>query len=406
MLCMVALVAMMAGGALAFSYPIMNQSEDTVYFEYECRSNSDCTGPATEYCGENQVYSLKCIPTDTCDVVCRPLNPKRADESWSTGAVNVGPAVKIINNPVKITTKDSRNQKPLVYNIEIYYGGKVAGSLTIVSIYKESVYEGGTFVTSGHTDRQGVFTFTPDKPGQYVVMTMGTYVRFTVADASGRSFNCSNGVCETALGEDANVCSADCNAGSSGNAGGTGSSGGSNAGNGSTGTIAPPPLYCGDSICNNGETQTSCPQDCGTPSTGGGTGGANTGGNAGGANTNGNAGTGQGQNTTGGTAQPQGGGDNTMMIIIIIAIIAVGALIAFFIINEGKKPKAPKADKPAAPIAAAPAPVAMAPAPVAAAPAPKAEKPKGTPKQPGKCKKCGMQLVAGSAFCVSCGEKV
>jgi len=48
---------------------------------------------------------------------------------------------------------------------------------------------------------------------------------------------CGEGICDSAHGETCSTCSIDCG-------------------------ICPPVLFCGDGVCNNGETRVSCPADC------------------------------------------------------------------------------------------------------------------------------------------------
>jgi hypothetical protein len=344
---------------------VISQTMDSVSIEFECNKNTDCLHPGERYCGDGQVKSMKCTE-NVCDVICQPLNPHSVDEEWTTGTYTVTPTKRVVGQLVSIKLKDSRNQKPLIWDVEVYYGGKWEGALTVLSVFTEQILQGATLVAQTTTDRMGVASYTPDKPGQYYFKTMGKYIKFLVGDASGNIFNCSNGVCETALGEDVYVCPADCQ------------------GDEPPVVVQPPaqnttptvplPQVCGDGVCSVTESQASCPQDCGQAVVTGQQGGTGA--------VQGQ--TGQGNQSGAGTAQGAAqGGDNTMLIIIIAAIAAVVivAVLLFMMKSKGGAPKAPKPAQPKEPV-------------------------KWKPETQMKCPKCGAESPPGSVFCQGCGQKL
>jgi len=342
---------------------VISQTMDSVSFEFNCKKNTDCMDPGELYCGDGEVKSMKCT-SNVCDVICQPLNPHNVDEEWTTGTYTVTPTKRVVGQLVSIKLKDSRNQKPLIWDVEVYYGGKWEGALTVMSVFTEQILQGATLVAQTTTDRMGVASYIPDKPGQYYFKTMGKYIKFLVGDESGNLFNCSNGVCETGLGEDVYVCPDDC-------VGDDAPGVGAQPPAQNTTPIVPLPQVCGDGVCSVTESQATCPQDCGQAVVTGQQGGQTGAGAV-------QNGTPTGQQV--GTAQ---GGDNTMLMIIIIAVVAVVVVIVllFMMKSKGGAPKAPKPAQPKEPV-------------------------KWKPEGPMKCPKCGVESPPGSVFCQGCGQKL
>lgn len=392
-LCVVALLATVSG----FSFVVIESGDDSVVFEYACKSNGNCMAPGEEYCGDGQVSTILCVDQERCEVECEPLVSKGVATKW-TATFTVLPAEKVVGRPLTLAVKDTRNSKPVVCDVEIYYGGRwdvthvsgashLAGTMAVVTDFTDSKYVNGTLTKSTHTDRQGTLTFTPGKPGLYVLRLLNKYVAFPVSDASGKVYNCSNSICETALGEDKTVCPEDCN----------------------QSLIAPPRITCGDGICSVTETSQSCPQDCvaqpACVSEGGsipvipnapsccanlspiGCDRPDAGGNCQPGCVGATICAKCGDNTCGPGENkcncPQdcarGGGMDMTVVILIIIIVAAVAGIGLIFIMESRGPKRPKATAPAAQQAAP-----------------------GTPK----CPNCKADLPQGSAFCQVCGTRV
>ncbi len=251
-LCVVALVAMIGMAVAAeFPYPISSSDENNVVFTYPCTKNFECRDAGELYCGEGEVTGYWCDVGVECEVTCKALKIHKVGEGWQYVDVRVTPADKRVGVPFDITIKDNRDGRPMAYEVEVYEGGYFktaqmegythwagsgAGTVTVVKSFTETEYVPGELVLSDHTNRQGVLSYTPTKPGFYLVKTAKKYLSFQVGDASGAIFTCGNGVCETSLGEDKNLCKPDCD-------------------------VAAP--VCGDGVCAAGESGT-CAADCPT----------------------------------------------------------------------------------------------------------------------------------------------
>jgi hypothetical protein len=299
------LVLVLAFSTLAaaeFPYTVISWSPDNVTFQYDCHANKDCMSPGAEYCGDNYVKMMKCNNGNLCQVTCNLITTQKATVEWSTGTYSISPLDRRANQPITITLKDTRNGKPLWWDVEVYYGGTWVGSLSTIKSTTGEIPPGAVVVELLKTDRWGRATFTPENPGQYFFKTLGKLIRFSVADESGNVFNCGDGECEEDLGEDIYVCAKDCNKPRN------------------VTPITPPPQVCGDGSCGSTESQQSCPQDCGQP---------------------------QGQQGAQQSQQSQPQGDNSMMLILIIAACAVVAAAGLLYKTKfaGSKPAAPKQEK-------------------------------------------------------------
>jgi len=433
--------------AAEFPYETLSSDIDSVSFHFDCAKNSDCRDPGEQYCGDGQVYMQKCASNNICEITCYPIDVNDIDDEWPTGNVVTKPAAKSVGQQIEIYVYDTRNSKPLVWEVELYYGGNVGGTLNIMSVFKEQILEGATLVKATNTNREGKAYFTPDKPGQYTIKTLGRFISFIVADASGNKFECGDGICDTELGEDNYTCTEGClpseepiapplepecipEGGSSGVYPGAadccaGLAKISCSVPDSVGACPPGCVgsvvcsNCGDATCGPGENKCNCPQDCKTSE-------------------------GTGNISNGGINPPPApSGDNTMLIIIIVVIAAA----AFFVLVLMKKlplgtgaPSAPKEniDSLKAQKAEIEEKVKLAQAKFykhelneqsfteitkdnqqklidietkmkllenakAKKQAPAA--PVSAP-QPVKCPKCSTSNPAGSVFCVGCGERL
>jgi len=397
--------------ACAYSFDVISSTDDSVVFSFICKSSNDCRTPGEEFCGDNQVYTQKCA-NNVCEIGCYPIKVQQSKETWATGNIDITPVNKKAGQPIQVKISDSRDGKPLVWGVDVYFGGgfkneqsvgatHLAGTMAVATSFMTTDYVNGELFVSGNTDRQGRFSFTPTKPGLYVIFTLGKYIRFVVADASGNAFTCENDECETSLGEDADSCPQDCTAGG-------------------TATMPPPQPYCGDGSCDAAETSASCPQDCQQAA----------------CLAQGQSGSGQccqgltrlgayeisqsgecvllkmqGQCSNCGNGacdigedrcnclqdcaanqgqQGQSGGDSGMLLIIIIVICAVvGILAVLFFLKSSKASGAPKPVSPQQP-----------------APASQQAKAAQSVQSPVKCPKCGAINPEGSMFCINCGYKL
>jgi len=234
--------------ASAYSFNIITSTQDSVIFEYSCGSNAACMKPGEEYCGEGEVKSVLCINERICQVECRPIKTKSVKEDWPS-TFTVMPKDKRVGEPFVLSVTDTRNGKPIVCDVEIYYGGRMeseqlrgathwGGSITVVTDFVSSTYRDGVLIESTHTDRQGILTYTPEKPGRYALRLLNRYVTFIVGDESGKFFECGDGICDTSLGEDEGTCPEDCE------------------------ESPEEKVVCGDGVCGEGENRTVCPEDC------------------------------------------------------------------------------------------------------------------------------------------------
>lgn len=400
-----------------YSFDIISSTDDNVVFDNGCDSNNDCKENGQEYCGKSEVHILICDRLNgICNVTCNPLNAKSV-ETNIPASFSVLPRDKRVGMVVEVRVREQSGSTPIICDIDIYFGGRWkseqvegashwGGSMTVVTNFVNTDYVDGKLVLSTHTNRQGVLEFTPTKPGRYVLRALNRYVVFSVGDVNGDTYNCSNGVCETTLGEDETVCPQDCNA-----------------------SAVPLPTCedkCGDGTCQEvvceamgcpcAETATNCPQDC-----------AQQGGqqNCAGEGTftpqtccqgltrlgaysidqtgacvvlrtqgpcsncgNGICSTWENvcncpQDCTNAAGQQPGGqqdgGDMTLIIILVVGIVAA-ILVLLLLVKSGMFKAKPKSDVKATPAVAA--------------------------TLPANCPKCGASTVPGVVYCTNCGTRL
>lgn len=349
-------VMVMASLASAYSFEIMSSTYDSVQFQNGCQINADCKENGKEYCGEGQIQSMMCDRLNgICNVTCKAVTIKPVGTDISA-SFTVLPKDKRVGHPVELTVKDKTQEEPIICYVEIYYGGRweseqavgakyLGSSMTIATNFINMNYINGTFLQSAHTDRQGTLTFIPNRPGRYVLKLLTRFVVFSVGDSNGNTFNCSNDVCETALGEDTTVCPQDCKP--------------------ETTPIVPPVTcvdQCGDGVCQEvvcqavgcpcAETVASCPEDCALLQN-------------------------QSQNQSGQQGVNQGGqqgGDMTMLIVIVVVVVAILAVLVLLMRSGKLKMGTTQAVQTSAP--------------------------------PTNCPKCGTNTVPGCQYCINCGARL
>mgnify|MGYP003681881513 CR=1 FL=1 len=403
-------VALLAAASADYSFEVITSTQDSVIFEYDCDGNGECVEPGEEYCGDSQVKSVLCLDGGRCQVDCQPLKTRSVKDDWPS-TFTVMPKKKKASEPFELIVKDTRNSKPVVCDVEIYYGGRMeseqltgathwGGTVTVVSAFTKTRYIDGVLVETTHTDRQGILTYTPDKPGYYALRLLNSYVMFAVSDEAGNVYECGDGECNTTLGEDASVCPGDCEE-------------------------VPPEdeSICGDGVCELDENKMNCPADCvlntgvmiecipegrsvgiypGAPDCCAGlvrvgceapqgdgsclaepcVGSvfcANCGDN--------NCGPGENYcNCPADCAQPQQaqvsqGGNNMALVVIILAVVIIGAFVVVALFKSGKLKKNPAA--------------------------PKKKKSDNQPtERPNTCPKCGAPIGPDDIFCTRCGYRI
>jgi len=257
-------LAMLATVSAEYSFVIVSSTEDSVIFESDCITYRQCVDGGNEYCGVGEAKNFKCNTIDeVCEIVCNPIRSHSIKEDIPA-SISVQPVDKIYEMPLRIYITEKSGSDPIICDIDIYYGGiwvneqytgatHWGGSMAVLSTFSGSNYYNGTLLEKTHTDRQGFLEFTPQKPGMYVFKLLNRYVTVLVGDENGNVYNCSNSVCETALGEDETSCPQDCvveevEEGSS---------------QGGVTSPVSPPETCGDGICASPfETAMTCPSDC------------------------------------------------------------------------------------------------------------------------------------------------
>jgi hypothetical protein len=364
-LALLCVVALAMGASAEYSFDIISSGTDNVIFEYACSRNSDCMSPGEEFCGKGNVKTVLCRSFEgRCEVSCDPLQRRDAEEKGLYDANIIitpsQPSERRAGREISVLVKDTRGDPFMNWGVDVYYGGRwdtevVEGSTyrgqLVIRGFMESFYVDGELEESLYTDRQGKTSFTPDKPGFYVIYSADKYLSFYVADESGEIMECGNGICERNLGEDEKVCPEDCAA---------------------TGPAITAP-ETGDTT-DTGETPepvdpepvVQVPESTQPSESGVGP-------------------------VAQGVQTPQE--DNRMLLLIII-IIATGAVVAVLLIVYMKKGKGPKGSAVAA-AQAAPLAQTQASAPGQAA----------TPVEI-TCPKCGAKNPGGSTFCIKCGERL
>lgn len=129
---------------------------------------------------------------------------------------------KLVDEPfiVKAVRVDDKEETPISSRtVKIYY------------------YENGikSLIDSGETNRQGEYSYTPDKLGKYTVECAGRAPSFDVKmlldEPSDFGAVCGNGICESGKMENNENCPVDC-------------------------------TICGDALCEGNEDKENCPDDC------------------------------------------------------------------------------------------------------------------------------------------------
>jgi len=371
-------VTLLVSFVSAYSFEVMSSTYDGVQFQNGCDANRDCRQNGEEYCGDNQIQILMCDQLNgICNVTCKPVSIKPVGTDIQA-SFTILPKDKRVGQPIDLTVKDKSAGEPIICYVEIYYGGRwdseqsvgakhLGSSMAVATNFMDMNYLNGTLLQSAHTDRQGILRFTPSKPGRYVLKLLTRFVVFSVGDSNGNVFNCSNGVCETALGEDATVCPQDCKPKNVTPIVPpmTCLSEGQNSTNpfrvcctglqkalfysnactiiNTTGGIC---INCGNGICGPGENKCNCPLDCNQSN----------------------------EQGTGNQGVQQQGGDMTMLIIVVVVV--VGLLAIIIVLMKGGMLK--KGSKQAVQASA----------------------------QPANCPKCGTNTVPGCQYCTNCGSRV
>lgn len=259
------LFALLVCVSAEFPYEIVESTDTTATFWFDCDGNRDCKDPGEVYCGSCGLNTMQCIDDEMCEISCKPLSgAKGVDEFWEYTELEMGPEVKKAGEPITIKLTNTRDNEGLICKANVY---KVAGEVTErVSVKKIAenkwasggLYYGGkwqilplTFeetrlvrgelVAEETTNCHGEIALTIDEPGFYMLRAVGKDYGFLVGDEEGNTYTCENGVCERELGENEALCPQDC---------GTGEE------------PLSPEAVCGDDICEGNETELTCPEDC------------------------------------------------------------------------------------------------------------------------------------------------
>ncbi len=405
-------IALLATAAAGFPYVLVEANDEGATFYFPCKANTECYIPGQKYCGLGDVDKVECVGSARCEVTCKPADYIKTGGDCKTCIIGVAPREKTAGRPLGISVRRSGTGTPVLAEVDVYFGGKLGARETPTPLMcvnvVETTYFAGELVLSTRTDRFGNASFTPAKPGQYVIKAASKYIWFQVGDSEGKTYVCGNGFCESALGEDKNTCPRDCvernttpqeecvpegglaESGRSCCAGLTaakifisGQSGECKEAN-SAGRIC---IACGNGECRTAEDRCNCPADCGSRI----------------------------EHT--GQNQPQG---NDMILLILLAIAACGAVVALLKTGKlnmsrrmqpvggrmqtGGWPKTGYAEletgypKPEAGYNQA---MPAEPGYAAARPAEAA-----TPKGMGRCPACGAEAPSGCAACMRCGMRL